>query len=62
MQHVFLKSGVEIRFYPERCEFIFNQKGYFVGDVGIRISSKNTFHNVESFTFHMDEMSCHWME
>jgi hypothetical protein len=62
MQHVFLKSGVEIRFNPEKCEFCFNDRGYFVGDVGVRRSSNNTFHNVESFTFHIDEMSCHWME
>ena len=70
MQHVFLKSGVLIKFSPENCPFSFNERGYFVGDVyvttpycrngmdnGTKIASK-----VESFTFHLDEISCHWVE
>ena len=61
MQYVFLKSGVEIRFNPENVEFSFNQRGYFVGDVGLRLPNHPGYTNVESFTFHMDEMSCHWV-
>jgi len=59
MQYVFLKSGIEIRFNPERCEFSFNDRGYFVGDVGLARGS--AYINVESFTFHMDDISCHWI-
>ncbi len=62
MQYVFLKSGVEIRFNPDNYAFSFNENGYFVGDVVVRTSFQPHFHSVESFTFHMDEMSCHWVE
>jgi hypothetical protein len=61
MQYVFLKSGVIIRFNPEKCEFSFNQRGYFAGDVGLMLPGETGYHNVESFTFNMDEISCHWV-
>lgn len=66
MQYVLLKSGVLIRFHNENCPFEFNDKRYFSGDVGIKLPNSNPerdfFHKVESFTFHYDEMSCHWVE
>jgi len=70
MQHVYLKSGVMIKFSPEKCRFEFNERGYFVGDVYIITPySRNGISNgekvsslVESFTFHLDEISCHWLE
>lgn len=62
MQYVMLKSGLTIRFYPEKVQFSFNEKGWFVGDVGLRLLPETGFRPVESFTFHKDEISAHWME
>jgi hypothetical protein len=62
MQHVFLRSGIEIKFDLERCEFSFNEKGYFEGDVSVKTSSMSGFTNVQKFTFHLDEISCHWIK
>ena len=70
MQHVLLKSGAIIRFNSDLIEFNFNSLGYFVGDVWLHLSqlqrkdvhTLSSFVKVESFTFHMDEISCHWVE
>jgi hypothetical protein len=62
MQYVFLKSGVEIKFNPEKVQFSFNEKGYFVGDVALISPNHAGYSNVESFTFHIDEISCHWVK
>ena len=61
MQYVFLKSGVLIIFNLENCKFTFNEAGYFVGNVDILVPSESVTEVVESFTFHIDEMSCHWI-
>jgi hypothetical protein len=70
MQFILLKSGPIIRFNPDYCEFSFNQNGYFVGDVQLHLPQTQrqdernltSFFKVESFTFHMDEISCHWVD
>ena len=59
MHYVFLKSGIEIRFNPEECQFSFNERGYFVGDVELARGPKYVY--VDMLTFHMDEISCHWI-
>jgi len=59
MHYVILKSGVEIRLNPEVCQFSFNERGYFVGDVELARGPK--YVDVANFTFHMDEISCHWI-
>jgi hypothetical protein len=70
MQHILLKSGAIIRFNFDLIEFSFTPLGYFVGDVWLHlpqtqrkdVNTLSSFVKVESFTFHMDEMSCHWVE
>jgi hypothetical protein len=59
IHYVFLKSGVEIRFNPVDFKSLFNERGYFVGDVELARGSK--YVDVAMFTFHMDEISCHWI-
>jgi hypothetical protein len=62
MRYVFLKSGIEIRFNPMSMDFksSFDERGYFVEDVELARGSK--YVDVANFTFHMDEISCHWIE
>ena len=60
MQYVFLKSGIEIRFNPVDFKSSFDERGYFVEDVELARESK--YVDVAMFTFHMDEISCHWIE
>jgi hypothetical protein len=70
MQHILLKSGAIIRFNSDLIKFLFNPLGYFVGDVWLHlpqtqrkdVNTLSSFLKVKSFTFHTDEMSCHWVE
>ena len=70
MQYIALRSGLIIRFDEAKVTFEFNQKGYFVGDVALHNPETQrpgggyltSFRSVESFTFHMDEISAHWVE
>ena len=59
MQYVFLKSGVEIRLNSVDFKSSFNERGYFVEDVELARGSK--YVDVANFTFHIDEISCHWI-
>lgn len=63
MQHVMLKSGVLIAFEMNKVPFTFNEEGFFVNDVYLSLDcNTDKFRKVESFTFHISEMSCHWVK
>jgi hypothetical protein len=61
MQYILLKSRALIRFNPNKCPFVFNEYGYFVGDVSLNSKGAGS-PAVKSFTFHISEMSCHWVQ
>lgn len=60
-QYVFLKSGVELRFDTEKVPFLFNEDGYFVNDVEIKLPNDKSYYDVGSFTFHVDQIACSWI-
>jgi hypothetical protein len=68
--YVALKSGIIIRFNPEKASFGFNHEGYFSADVAMHLPQTQrpgeteitSFKDVQSFTFHKSEMSCQWAE
>lgn len=61
-RNVMLKSGAIFAFDINYTEFSFNEKGYFVGDGLLSPRGySDGFSEVKEFTFHMNEISCHWL-